>query len=74
MSVTDTGHVGNRHSVCLYPPADIGTSAGLQIKKKDQPRVIVCRGKITSMFITDNKGKRARRQVSVFISIEGKGG
>jgi len=30
MSATDTGHVGNRHSVCLYPPADIDTSAGLQ--------------------------------------------
>jgi len=30
MSVTDTGHVGNRHSICLHPPADIGTSVGLQ--------------------------------------------
>jgi len=42
MSVTDTGHVGNRHSVCLHSPADIGTSLGLQNKEKDQPRVIVC--------------------------------
>ena len=41
MSVTDTGHVGNRHSVCLYPPADIDTSVGLQYRQKINQVIII---------------------------------
>jgi len=37
MSVTDTDHVGNRHSVCRHPPAEIGPTVGLRESAKMNP-------------------------------------
>jgi len=56
---SDNGHVGNRNSVCLYPPADIDTYAG--VKTKDQLKLLLYikgeKAKQVSVFIVGNKSK-----------------
>jgi len=34
MSVTDTGHVGNQHSVCRHPWAELGPTVGFDESAK----------------------------------------